>query len=70
VPSDASVEAALNRLRANAQVPVQGALGAARLAQAHGAELAVITTAPGWQSQANVMKRGFALVYARGILLR
>jgi GNAT superfamily N-acetyltransferase len=51
---------------------VQSALIAARLADAHarGAELAVITTAPGSQSQANVTRRGFALVYARAILVR
>ncbi|HEY4160095.1 MAG TPA: GNAT family N-acetyltransferase [Polyangiaceae bacterium] len=50
---------------------VQAALIAARLdeARARGAELAVITTAPGSQSQANVMKHGFALAYARAILV-
>jgi GNAT superfamily N-acetyltransferase len=50
---------------------VQAALIAARLAdaRARGAELAVITTAPGSQSQANVTKRGFALAYARAILV-
>jgi hypothetical protein len=48
----------------------QAALIGARLADAaaRGADLAVITTAPGSQSQANVMKRGFALLYARAIL--
>jgi GNAT superfamily N-acetyltransferase len=51
---------------------VQAALIARRLhdARAAGAELAAITTAPGTQSQANVMKRGFALAYARAILVR
>jgi GNAT superfamily N-acetyltransferase len=51
---------------------VQAALIAHRLHDAHaaGAELAIITTAPGTQSQANVMKLGFALVYARAILVR
>jgi GNAT superfamily N-acetyltransferase len=50
---------------------VQAALIAARLDEAatRGAELAVITTAPGSQSQANVMKHGFALAYARAILV-
>jgi GNAT superfamily N-acetyltransferase len=50
---------------------VQAALIATRLeeARARGAELAVITTAPGSQSQANVSRRGFALAYARAILL-
>jgi GNAT superfamily N-acetyltransferase len=51
---------------------VQAALLAARLADAHasGCELAVVTTAPGSQSQANVMRSGFALGYARAILVR
>ena len=50
---------------------VQAALIAARLeeARARGADLAVIMTAPGSQSQANVMKHGFALAYARAILV-
>jgi len=50
----------------------QTALIATRLAEARarGAELAVITTAPGSQSQANVMRHGFALAYARAILVR
>lgn len=50
---------------------VQAGLLAARLADAHaaGCELAVVTTAPGSQSQANVMRSGFALGYARAILL-
>ena len=37
---------------------------------AAGAELAIILTGPGTQSQANVMKFGFALVYSRAILVR
>ncbi|HET9623480.1 MAG TPA: GNAT family N-acetyltransferase [Kofleriaceae bacterium] len=51
---------------------VQAALIARRLhdARAAGAELAIITTGPGTQSQANVMKRGFALGHARAILVR
>lgn len=51
---------------------VQAALVEQRLHDAHaaGAELAIITTAPGTQSQANVMKFGFALAYARAILVR
>lgn len=50
---------------------VQAALIAARLeeARARGAALAVITTAPGSQSQANVVKQGFALAYTRAILV-
>lgn len=42
---------------------VQAALIAARLdeARTRGAELAMITTAPGSLSQANVMKHGFSL---------
>jgi len=51
---------------------VQGALIARRLhdAAARGAQLAIITTAPGTQSQANVMKRGFALAYSRALLVK
>jgi GNAT superfamily N-acetyltransferase len=50
---------------------VQAALIAQRLddARARGAELAIITTSPGTQSQANVMKRGFSLAYARALLV-
>jgi len=50
---------------------VQAALVAARLeeAGARGADLAVIMTAPGSQAQANVMKHGFALAFARAILV-
>jgi hypothetical protein len=50
---------------------VQAALLARRLAdgRAAGAELAVITTAPGTQSQANVMKLGFSLLYSRALLV-
>lgn len=51
---------------------VQSALIARRLTDAHaqGAELAIVTTSPGTQSMANMMKHGFALLYARAILLR
>lgn len=51
---------------------VQRALLAARLADAVAAscELALVTTGPGTQSQANVMRLGFELVYARAVLLR
>ena len=51
---------------------VQGALLAVRLADARdaGCALAVVTTAPGSQSQANVMRSGFALAYTRAILVR
>jgi hypothetical protein len=50
---------------------VQAALLARRLADARtaGATLATITTAPGTQSQANVMKLGFALAYSRALLV-
>lgn len=48
-----------------------GALIAARLsaARARGAEFAIVTTAPGSQSQANAMRHGFSLAYARAILV-
>lgn len=51
---------------------VQGALLAARLHDAReaGCELAMITTAPGSRSQANAMKSGFELAYARAVLQR
>lgn len=50
---------------------VQAALLDRRLLDARdcGAEIAVITTAPGSQSQANSMRRGFALLYSRAILV-
>lgn len=51
---------------------VQRALLTARLAHAvaAGCELAVVTTSPASQSQANVMRVGFALGYARAVWLR
>lgn len=51
---------------------VQSALLATRLAAAAtaGCELAVITTAPGSTSQENAMRAGFALLYARAILVK
>jgi len=50
---------------------VQSALLARRLQDARdaGADLVVVTTAPGTQSQANMMKAGFALAYARAVLV-
>ncbi|MFI6040220.1 GNAT family N-acetyltransferase [Nocardia sp. NPDC051321] len=51
---------------------VQAALLSARLAAAAsaGCDLAVVTTLPGSQSQQNVQKLGFQLLYARAILVR
>ena len=51
---------------------VQTALIAARIADARqrGAELAVVTTAPDSRSEANLIKRGFSVAYAREILER
>lgn len=51
---------------------VQGALLAARLrdATAMGADIAVVTTAPGSLSQRNVQRRGFHLLYTRAILVK
>jgi GNAT superfamily N-acetyltransferase len=51
---------------------VQRALLSARLAVARGAgcDLAVITTQPGTQSQANAQRHGFDLLYTRAILVR
>jgi ribosomal protein S18 acetylase RimI-like enzyme len=51
---------------------IQKALLRRRLADARaaGCHLAVVTTAPGTRSQANVMRRGFELLYTRIILLK
>jgi hypothetical protein len=51
---------------------VQRSLLTARLADAAAAaaDLAIVTTAPGSQSQANVGRLGFDLLYARAILVR
>jgi GNAT superfamily N-acetyltransferase len=51
---------------------VQKALLHRRLAdaQAAGADLAVVVTAPGTRSQQNVMRRGFILLYTRIILVK
>jgi len=39
-------------------------------ARAAGCDVAVVTTAPGTQSQANAERRGFRLLYARAVLVR
>ena len=51
---------------------VQKALLRRRVADARaaGCTLAVITTGPGTRSQENVMRRGFALLYTRAILVK
>lgn len=51
---------------------VQRAILNTRLAAARaaGCELAVVTTDPGSQSQANVIRAGFAVGYARAVLVR
>ena len=51
---------------------VQAALLRRRLADAiaAGCDLAVVTTAPGSTSQQNVQRHGFALLYARAVLVR
>ncbi|WP_235738398.1 GNAT family N-acetyltransferase [Mycolicibacterium austroafricanum] len=51
---------------------VQSALLAARLdeAAAAGADIAVVTTAPGSTSQKNVQRSGFQLLYTRAVLVR
>lgn len=51
---------------------VQTALLAARLrvAAEAGCDVAVVTTAPGSKSQENVQRQGFALLYARAVLVR
>ncbi len=51
---------------------VQAALLRARLLDAarSGCDLATVTTQPGSVSQRNVMKEGFALLYARAVLVK
>ena len=51
---------------------VQTALLRHRLARAasRGCDIAVVTTQPGSRSQANVQKAGFALLYARAVLVK
>lgn len=51
---------------------VQTALLAARLDDAGrgGCDVAIVTTQPGSKSQENVQKQGFALLYARAVLVR
>ena len=51
---------------------IQSALLRARLLEAahRGADIAVVTTQPGSKSQENVQRAGFALLYARAILVR
>lgn len=51
---------------------VQSALLGHRLAEAarRGCDLAVVTTQPGSKSQENVQKFGFALLYARAVLVK
>ena len=51
---------------------MQKALVQRRLRDARdaGCDLAVVVTAPGSRSQANVMRRGFELLYARAILVK
>jgi len=51
---------------------VQSALLRARLIDAarQGCDLAVVTTEPGSKSQENVQRAGFALLYARAVLIR
>jgi GNAT superfamily N-acetyltransferase len=51
---------------------VQTALLGARLriAAEAGCDVAVVTTAPGSKSQENVQRQGFALLYARAVLVR
>jgi len=51
---------------------VQAALLQRRLAAAAsaGCDLAIVTTAPGSKSQQNVQRHGFALMYARAVLVR
>ncbi|WP_370948026.1 GNAT family N-acetyltransferase [Amycolatopsis sp. cg5] len=49
---------------------VQTALLSARLADASGCDLAIVTTQPGSKSQQNVQRQGFDLLYTRAILVK
>ena len=51
---------------------MQTALLSHRLAEAvrRGCDIAVVTTEPGSKSQENVQKAGFALLYARAVLVK
>lgn len=51
---------------------VQKALVYQRLldSEAAGCDLAVVTTAPGSRSQENMMRRGFALLYCRAVMIK
>lgn len=59
-------------LPAHRRKGVQTALLRHRLAEAarRGCDVAVVTTQPGSKSQENVQKAGFALLYARAVLVR
>jgi GNAT superfamily N-acetyltransferase len=51
---------------------IHTALISARLADAaaHGCDIAVITVQPGSKSQQNAQRRGFDLLYTRGVLVK
>lgn len=51
---------------------IQAALLRVRLAEARqaGCDLAVVTTQPGSKSQANAMRQGFSVLYARVVLVK
>ena len=59
-------------LPAHRRQGVQSALLRHRLAEAvrRGCDIAVVTTEPGSKSQENVQKAGFALLYARAVLVK
>ncbi len=59
-------------LPAHRRQGVQSALLRHRLAEAvrRGCDIAVVTTEPGSKSQENVQKAGFALLYARSVLVK
>ena len=72
IEGDIAIIAGAGTLTAFRGRGVQKALLQRRLNDAcdAGCQLAVVTTAPGTRSQDNVMRRGFALLYARAILVR
>ena len=72
VHDDVAILCGAATLPAHRRRGVQTALLAARLEEASraGCNLAVVTTQPGSKSQENVQRQGFALLFARAVLVK
>lgn len=70
--ADTAILGGAATLPAHRRQGIQRALLHGRLTRAaeEGCSLAIVTTQPGSQSQANVTRAGFALLYARAVLVR